>query len=408
MSLSLPGGKTVIILNTLDAITDLLEKKSAAYSDRPVTVMSEMMGFDTTIVLRPDGPELRRYRRMCRMALGSSAMAQYTPLQQSAVARFIKDMTEHHAQNPNGDSFFMGQLRLTAVRSIMAIAYGIEVEDEKHEYVRNAENSAAYLGKSLQPDRYLVNFLPFLRHIPEWFPGAAFKREARVGSMVREITGILPFREVEKEMKSGSAPPSFVSMLLANIDDPNVPEGDKYNRDHVQSTARGMYNAGVDTTNSTMNSFIAAMLQHPEVQRKAQAELDLVVGTWQLPSIEDRERLPYVHAIVKETMRWQPAIPFGIPHRNRQDDIYKGYHIPKGATIIANIWYASDMEELVCVGQLVAESMAFLMVASILSSFTILPPLDQTEEQKIEWHGIQSNQPLPFRCRFVPRQAQGQ
>jgi cytochrome P450 len=79
------------------------------------------------------------------------------------------------------------------------------------------------------------------------------------------------------------------------------------------------------------------MAQFPDVQRHAQAELDLVVGP-RLPTMNDRPNLPYVHALIKEVMRWHPVVPLGVPHMATEDDEYCGYRIPKGAVLIANIW----------------------------------------------------------------------
>ncbi len=73
---------------------------------------------------------------------------------------------------------------------------------------------------------------------------------------------------------------------------------------------------------------------YPHVQRKAQAELDRVVGEERLPSFDDYQALPYVQAIVLETLRWMPALPMGNGHRVLVDDEYKGYHIPKESLII--------------------------------------------------------------------------
>jgi len=80
------------------------------------------------------------------------------------------------------------------------------------------------------------------------------------------------------------------------------------------------------------------MTLFPEVQRKAQEEIDRVVGQGRLPSFEDRENLPYIDAVVKEALRWHPVAPLGLPHVSTEDDIYKGYLIPKGAMLIAGIW----------------------------------------------------------------------
>lgn len=74
------------------------------------------------------------------------------------------------------------------------------------------------------------------------------------------------------------------------------------------------------------------------MQRKAQEEIDRVVGTDRLPSYDDRVNLPYVDALVKEVLRWHPIGPMGVPHRADEDDVYDGYLIPKGAILLANIW----------------------------------------------------------------------
>jgi len=60
-----------------------------------------------------------------------------------------------------------------------------------------------------------------------------------------------------------------------------------------------------------MLNFVVAMAQNPEVQRRAQAEIDSVVGTVRLPDFGDRSSLPYVEAVYRETLRWHPAAPLG-------------------------------------------------------------------------------------------------
>ena len=103
-----------------------------------------------------------------------------------------------------------------------------------------------------------------------------------------------------------------------------------------------------------MQALFLAMALYPEVQRKAQAEIDAVVGPDRLPDFEDRHFLPYINAIVKETRRWHLVSPLGkffyhhiytilphfeaIPHTATNDDEYDGYYIPKGTTVFGNSW----------------------------------------------------------------------
>lgn len=84
------------------------------------------------------------------------------------------------------------------------------------------------------------------------------------------------------------------------------------------------------------------MAMHPDVQKKAQAELDAVIGPRRLPLYSDRSSLPYIDAILKETLRWQPVIPLAVAHRSTADDEYRGWFIPKGALVVANSWCVSS------------------------------------------------------------------
>ena len=73
------------------------------------------------------------------------------------------------------------------------------------------------------------------------------------------------------------------------------------------------------------------MAKYPEVRKKAQAEIDAVLGTTRLPEFEDRPSLPYIEALYREVMRWSQSLPLASPHALTEDDYYKGYFIPKGS-----------------------------------------------------------------------------
>lgn len=94
---------------------------------------------------------------------------------------------------------------------------------------------------------------------------------------------------------------------------------------------------GTDTSTAELIAFIMAMLLFPDVQKAAQNEIDGVCGD-RLPRMEDQASLPYIRACVKETLRWFPTAVLALPHALSQDDQYRGYHIPKKATIAINAW----------------------------------------------------------------------
>ena len=81
-----------------------------------------------------------------------------------------------------------------------------------------------------------------------------------------------------------------------------------------------------------------AMIAHPDIQKHAQDELDAVVGRSRAPTFADAPDLPFIQALVKESLRWRPVAPFGIPHTTIKDDWYEGMFIPKGAIYMVNLW----------------------------------------------------------------------
>ena len=83
------------------------------------------------------------------------------------------------------------------------------------------------------------------------------------------------------------------------------------------------------------------MALHPHVVRRAQEELDRVVGNERLPGLSDRENLPYISALLKELLRWACPLPVGVARRVMEDDTYKGYFIPAGTGVLENTWWVS-------------------------------------------------------------------
>lgn len=81
------------------------------------------------------------------------------------------------------------------------------------------------------------------------------------------------------------------------------------------------------------------MVMYPDAQKKAQHELDVVVGPDRLPDFSDRDSLPYINAVVKEIIRWHTVVPLGVSHRVADEDEYKGYRIPAGTVLVPNAWY---------------------------------------------------------------------
>ena len=89
---------------------------------------------------------------------------------------------------------------------------------------------------------------------------------------------------------------------------------------------------------STLQCFYLAMASYPEVQERAHAELDAIIGPQRLPTLADKPNLPYLRAVVKECLRWRPVAPLGFLHASVEENEYKGFRIPAGSAFVNIPW----------------------------------------------------------------------
>lgn len=152
-----------------------------------------------------------------------------------------------------------------------------------------------------------VDIIPALNYIPESLFGHWKSRARSVSRVMNQLYGqyldiVLQRREqnIHKD--------SFVDRVL----DQN--EKLEFNRHQLYFLGGFLSEGGSDTSSSMIIAFIHAMTRWPEVSKKAQAEIDKVVGEDRTPRWEDYDHLPYVAATVKEALRWRPVVPLAFPH----------------------------------------------------------------------------------------------
>ena len=122
----------------------------------------------------------------------------------------------------------------------------------------------------------------------------------------------------------GSSDNAILIILLCTI------SRGRYSRFSFESISHSMTNLLIAQTVSLLLSFFLAMTLFPDAQSGAKQEIDTVIGSEHLITLDDRASLPYFEALLREVMRWRPVTPLSIFHACSADDIYKGFHIPKG------------------------------------------------------------------------------
>ncbi|KAF7977287.1 hypothetical protein HWV62_4249 [Athelia sp. TMB] len=321
-------GTHIVVTNTLDATLDLLEKRSSKYSSRPrMPMLAELMGWGWSFVLMPYGDPWRAHRRLAAKEFDAQTIPKYN----HAFARNSYDLLRRLLESPED---WHQHVRHQVGAMIIEVSYGFEALPKNDPFIDTAEKGLSTVAQCL-PGAFLVDTLPILKFVPSWMPGASFKQKAKLWRQYADETLEAPFRALKTDIANHVAKPSFALRCMQNLD----PKFDAETQENViKASAAAMYGAGADTTVSLLGTFVFAMMKYPEVQRKAQMELDSVVGANRLPTFEDMSALPYLNAIIKECHRWQVTVPFAIPHMLTEDDVYKGYFLPKGTMVMPNSW----------------------------------------------------------------------
>ncbi|KAL6348758.1 hypothetical protein AAG906_033414 [Vitis piasezkii] len=178
----------------------------------------------------------------------------------------------------------------------------------------------------------LVDYFPVLRQIDP--QGIRRGLTIYFGRMI-EIFDRMIKRRLRLRKMQGSIASSDVLDILLNISEDNSNE---IERSHMEHLLLDLFVAGTDTTSSTLEWAMAELLHNPEKLLKARMELLQTIGQDKQVKESDITRLPYVQAVVKETFRLHPAIPFLLPRRVEEDTDIKGFTVPKNAQVLVNAW----------------------------------------------------------------------
>ncbi|EJD43161.1 cytochrome P450 [Auricularia subglabra TFB-10046 SS5] len=405
-------GRHIIVLDSLQAAVDLLERRGANYSDRSrMPLIGELMGYGWHVTLMRYGDFWRLHRRALHQHLNEAALARLHITLEQTNARFLKAL----ADTP-GDWWDL--LHWLAGASILSAVYGMDDTQLKDDpWIRMGEDALQMANDAFVSGFRLVDIFPVLKYVPAWLPGAGFKRKAQHAHVHSMRSRDEPIAWVRAQIEAGTARPSVASALMdAELD--GVPL-----LGEVVANCTGVaYIAGADTTLSAMKAFVKAMILNPDVKRKAQEEIDRVLPADRLPTLADRSKfsLPYLEAVLCETYRLYPPVPLGVPHQSMQEDGYEGLRIPAGAVLIANIWSMLRDEKTypdplcfrperfltdghvsmdprsvvfgfgrrICPGRYFADSEFWLMAATILHAFDVLPAQDADGEVVLPTEGV--------------------
>ncbi|KAG6334580.1 hypothetical protein ID866_4517 [Astraeus odoratus] len=420
-------GQDFFIINNEEIMHELMERRSAVYASRPRLLLDELLGADFMTTSLPYGDRWRLHRKMFNVAFGKKESVEYKSLQIQKARQLLQNFTSSPQE--------------FSASVIMAITYGYDTIPENDPFVSKLVRFVTIIVEVVTAERAAIfTAFPFLVYIPSWLPGGVYKQRAGESrALARQVLDD-PVNYVKQSIVTDSARMSLVRDLLLG----RIRKGTEENHDVIiKEAGASAIMAGTEThtqTFSTILIFILAITLHPEVQTKAQEEIDRVVGNDRLPDFSDMEHLPYVEAICLETLRWCPIAPL------LADDVYDGMYIPKGSNVLINVWAMAQNEERfpdptlfkperyltldgkvvedtstpllifglgrrICPGKYVAMQSLWAVMVSILATLYIGKAKDEFGNEidfEPEFTTGVTRYPKPFPCTITPRSSRAE
>ncbi|KAF2969995.1 hypothetical protein GQX73_g3492 [Xylaria multiplex] len=438
-------GRSIIVLNSIEAAHELLDKRGANYSDRPRFVLFEVMGWGVTLTFLRWSPRFVLHRKLLQKSFTQSACKAYQPIQAEEARRAARAIVA----DPNGWEIILRQFS-TAV--VLRVGFGIEVQEKDDPYVKMTLDVEEATGQGGVPASNVVDFFPVLRYVPNsiarlsklFRPLIHARRTKRFIQRLHDA----PWESVESSIRAKEhLKPSFVHTQFDQylVNEAAGKPNDAMIED-IKGIAGAITIAGGNTTWSTIIVCILGLLKNPEAYAKARAEIEDVIGVdenrdlLRLPTFEDRPRLKYLANVLHETTRWQPLSPLGVPHATLADDEYNGFHIPAGSVVYPNVramsrderHYSSPEEfcperyepvdrggrgeplpdgpfgfgRRACPGKYLAMSGVYIVISTLLATMHLRCPKDENGNEilpNIVFSDGLSGVPGSFGCLITPR-----
>ncbi|KAK7392829.1 hypothetical protein VNO78_21277 [Psophocarpus tetragonolobus] len=327
------GSTPIVVVSSSEIAKEIFKTHQLYFSNRPANVAINYLTYNLSdLGFAPYGPYWKFLKKLCMSELLNGKMLdQLLPIRQDEIHRFVMKMKMkgEACESVNvGDEF----LKLTN-SIVMRMAIGkscFNSDDEAHKVTERVKESSKISGMF-----NLEDYFWFCKGLDLQGIGKKLKEvRERFDTMVECI--IREHEEVRNKLTDKkNAPRDVLDVLLSIYEDQSSEV--KITRDNIKAFLVDMFTGGTDTTAVTLEWSLAELINHPTVMEKAKKEIDSIIGKERIVMELDIENLPYLQAIVKETLRLHPPSPFVLRESTKTCTI-AGYDIPSKTQIFTNVW----------------------------------------------------------------------
>ncbi|KAK7437469.1 hypothetical protein VKT23_018540 [Stygiomarasmius scandens] len=318
------GPDTVVVVTSMKAVKELIDQQSSLTCDRPKSYMAETMYGDVHMTLINYNENWRLLRKNMHSILTPAGAAKHQPIQHAEATQLMYELL-HSPER------FFTHIKRYSTSVIASVVFGKHFPryecPEIDAIFKSVDAAERVFEIGAHPP---IDQLPFLNYIPDRW--ARWKRMAKWGNRLSARIYFHLLKVCEERIQRGEENGCYLENVIKHQEEYGLTR-------RMTGYLGGVFLDGAShTTSAFLQNVIMCLTAFPEAQRKAQEEIDRVIGHNHVPRLEDLDQLPYCQAIINETHRFRPIAPLGIPHAMRADGQYRNYLLPKGTMIFINTW----------------------------------------------------------------------
>ncbi|XP_073454686.1 cytochrome P450 2C23-like [Aquarana catesbeiana] len=318
------GQKKAVVLNGYDVVREAFIDNGEVFGDRAKLAIAEI-AFKGYGVLFSNGERWKQMRRFTLSTLRNFGMGKRSL--EERVQEEAKCLAEEFRKKEGAqfDPTFLLSLAVSNITCSIFFNERFDYEDKEFLSMLALIKEAFRIVTSpwAQIFELAPNFFMYL-------PGShhtVFKIFDKVNEfMMKKIT-------MHEETLDENCPRDYIDCFLIKMREEKDNLNTEFNLNNLLVNVMNLFFAGTETSGTTLTYSLLILLKYPDVRKKIQEEIDLVIGQSRCPSVEDRINMPYTDAVIHEIQRFADIVPLGLARATSQDTKFRGYHIPKGTTV---------------------------------------------------------------------------
>ncbi|XP_036625509.1 cytochrome P450 2C23-like isoform X2 [Trichosurus vulpecula] len=325
------GTHPVVVLHGYDILKEALIDQGDAFVDRPILPLTDD-AFKGKGVISSRGERWKQLRRFSLMTLRNFGMGKRSIEErvQEEAQCLVEELRKTNGQ-PTDPTFILGCAPCNVICSIL-FRDRFKYNDEKFLYLLKLLNENFQLANSRWTQLY--NFLPAALRV--YFP----VKPKGLSKNIEEMKHFILERVKEhQKLLDPNNPQDYIDCYLSKMEQEKDNPQSEFDLENLIMTGVNLFGAGTETTSTTLRFGLLLILKHPEVQAKIHEEIDRVIGPNRVPSIMDRQEMPYMDAVVHEMQRSIDLIPLNLPREVVRDTQFQQYVLPKeNGLVLERAW----------------------------------------------------------------------